>query len=204
VPVGKLRKRLSLPSESVLAERFVLDASVALAWFLRETPAATRYAAAVAALLAQEDVVCVVPAIFHIEVAATLIRKRRDRDAGFGKAKFEAALAHLTNLRIHTELTYYRVDSVALLADRYHVQGFDAVYLDLAARENTPRNDRSRIEKRSTTLEGSSLGGFDGRVSPVGGIPRQVLIQWGISRTTITPSAPSSARSNTASRCLAR
>lgn len=123
-----------LLSESVLAERFVLDASVALAWFLHETEGATRYAAGVARLLAQEDVVCVVPAIFHIEVAATLVRKRRDRQAGFGKAKFEAALALLADLRIHTELTYYRVDSVALLAERYHVQGFDALYLDLAVR----------------------------------------------------------------------
>jgi predicted nucleic acid-binding protein len=121
-----------------LAERFVLDASVALAWFLRDTPAATRYAAAVAILLAQEDAVCVVPAIFHIEVAATLVRKRRDRHARFGKTKFESALAHLADLRIHTELTYYRVDTVALLAQRYHVQGFDAVYLDLAARLKLP------------------------------------------------------------------
>jgi predicted nucleic acid-binding protein len=121
-----------------LAERFVLDASVALAWFLRDTPAATRYAAAVAGLLAEEDAVCIVPAISHIEVAATLIRKRRDRKAGFGRAKFEAALSHLTDLRIHTELTYYRVDGVALLAERYHVQGFDAIYLDLAARLKVP------------------------------------------------------------------
>jgi predicted nucleic acid-binding protein len=121
-----------------LAERFVLDASVALAWFLRDTEPATRYAAGVAELLAREDAICVVPAIFHIEVAATLIRKRRDRQARFGKSKLETALSHLTSLRIHTELTYYRVDSITTIAERYHVQGFDAVYLDLAARLKLP------------------------------------------------------------------
>lgn len=161
--MGTPRGRLSLPSESVLAECFVLDASVALAWFLRDTPAATRYAAAVAGLLAQEDAICVVPAIFHIEVASTLIRKRRDRNAGFGKAKFEAALAHLTDLRIHTELTYYRVDSVALLAERYHVQGFDAVYLDLAVRLKVPlatidRGLRSAARRWNVALMAPSTG----------------------------------------------
>lgn len=99
----RVRGKHSLPSESALAERFVLDASVALACFLRDTEAATRYAHAVAELLALEDAVCVVPAIFHIEVAATLMRERRDPHARFGKAKFDAALAHLADLRIHAE-----------------------------------------------------------------------------------------------------
>jgi len=161
---GRLRARRWLPSASVLAERFVLDASVALAWFLRETEPATRYAAAVLASLAEEDAVCVVPAIFHVEVAATLIRKRRDRQAGFGKAKFESALACLADLRVHTELTYYRVDSIAALAERYHVQGFDTVYLDLALRLKLPlatidRGLRSAARRwKVALLEPSAIG----------------------------------------------
>jgi predicted nucleic acid-binding protein len=121
-----------------LAERFVLDASVALARFLQETDAATRYAASIAEVLARENAICVVPAIFHIEVAATLVRKRRDNTARFGKAKLEAALAQLTRLRLHTELSYYRVDGIVALANQYHVQGFDSIYLDLAARLKLP------------------------------------------------------------------
>jgi hypothetical protein len=52
--------------------RFVLDANVALTWFLSEGETQTAYS-----LLVLEDAVegntCVVPGLWHVEVAARLI-----------------------------------------------------------------------------------------------------------------------------------
>jgi hypothetical protein len=73
--------------------RFVLDANVALSWFLFEGEAQTAYS-----LLVLEDAVdgntCVVPGLWHVEVAARLIRARRNRNAAFGPARMGDALRH--------------------------------------------------------------------------------------------------------------
>ena len=58
--------------------RFVLDASVALAWFLPdEDPALEAYAHGVLNLVKADDAQCVVPTAWHEEVAQVLLKRRR-------------------------------------------------------------------------------------------------------------------------------
>lgn len=46
--------------------RLVLDASVALTWFLSATEEQTRYADVIAALIEHDATICVVPGLWHI------------------------------------------------------------------------------------------------------------------------------------------
>ena len=111
--------------------RFVLDANVALTWFLSEGEAQTAYS-----LLVLEDAVdantCVVPGLWHVEVAARLIRARRNRNAAFGAARMGDALRLLGALDLETHQLALAVTNVADLAMRYHLSAYDAVYFHLA------------------------------------------------------------------------
>lgn len=73
--------------EVALTRQFILDATVALDWLLRETAAAARYAASVAMALADEETTCVVPTLFHIEVASTLMRNGRNPGPALSREK---------------------------------------------------------------------------------------------------------------------
>ena len=111
--------------------RFVLDANVALTWFLSEGEAQTAYS-----LLVLEDAIggntCVVPGLWHIEVAARLMRARRNRNAAFGPARMVDALRLLGALDLETHQFPLAVADIAALASRYHLSAHDAVYFHLA------------------------------------------------------------------------
>lgn len=110
--------------------RFVLDANVALTWFLAEGADQTAYSLLV--LESAIDGTCVVPGIWHVEVAARLLRTRRNHNAGFGAARMENALRFLQSLEVETHQLALEVGNVADLAERYHLSGHDAVYFHLA------------------------------------------------------------------------
>jgi predicted nucleic acid-binding protein len=111
--------------------RFVLDANVALTWFLSEDEAQTAYS-----LLVLEDAVggntCVVPSLWHVEVAARLMRARRNRTAAFGPARMTEALRLLGALDLETHQFALAVTDIVALAARYHLSVHDAVYFHLA------------------------------------------------------------------------
>jgi predicted nucleic acid-binding protein len=117
--------------------RFVLDANVALTWFLSEGEAQTAYS-----LLVLEDAVegnsCVVPGLWHVEVAARLIRARRNRNTAFGPARMVDALRLLGALDLETHQMALAVTNVADLATRYHLSAYDAVYFHLAKSLDLP------------------------------------------------------------------
>jgi predicted nucleic acid-binding protein len=117
--------------------RFVLDANVALTWFLSEGEAQTTYS-----LLVLEDAVdggtCVVPGLWHVEVAARLIRARRNRDTAFGPARMADALRLLDALDLETYQLALAVTNVAEFAMRYHLSVYDAVYFHLAKSLDLP------------------------------------------------------------------
>ena len=117
--------------------RFVLDANVALTWFLAEAEAQTAYS-----LLILENAVggdtCIVPGLWHVEVAARLIRARRNRNAGFNAARMTNALRFLRALDLETHQLALDVGNIADLADRYYLSGHDAVYFHLAKSLNLP------------------------------------------------------------------
>ena len=85
-----------------MAETFVLDASVALAWFIRQSDEQRGYAEAVLNLIHEADTVCVVPSVWHYETGAVLLRENRDKAARFGKIKLQKALETLSGLSLET------------------------------------------------------------------------------------------------------
>jgi len=117
--------------------RFVLDANVSLTWFLAEGEAQTAYS-----LLVLETVIdgntCIVPGIWHIEVAARLMRARRNHKANFGATRMENALRFLHALDLETHQLALEVSNVVDLAERYHLSCHDAVYFHLAKSLNLP------------------------------------------------------------------
>lgn len=117
--------------------RFVLDAGVALVWFLRdEDPEIVRYAAGVLETVEQRSAQAVVPWMWHHEVAAVLLRRRRAHKLSI--EAFEAALEVLGAMSIETHQQAYDVITIVERAQRYGVQVGDALYFDLASSLGLP------------------------------------------------------------------
>lgn len=107
--------------------RIVLDASVAVPWFVPEDDATTRAASEILDSVVDGRLVPLVPELFWFELLATLIR-RTPAPGSAGQA-----LAWLT------ELGFERIPLDPELAARaeeiartYHVTGYDAAYAALA------------------------------------------------------------------------
>ena len=111
-------------------ERVVLDASVTLDWFLPTTPDAAAYAAEVLSAIHGRVVLPMVPDLWHYEVGSVLIAaKRRKRISARRLDAAAAVLADLVPFTINTRLTG---SDVIQRATKFHLQGYDAVYFDLA------------------------------------------------------------------------
>src|SRR5262245_54904894 len=113
---------------------FVLDCSIVLAWYFADE--SSPYADAVA--LALSGASAIVPALFHLEVANTLVvGERRKRST---EAQATAFLAQLSGLPIAVDTqTIARAwsDTIAL-ARAHDLSSYDAAYLELALREALP------------------------------------------------------------------
>ena len=120
-----------------VADRFVLDAGVALAWVLDEEPAMKRYAAAVYEYASEGRIVCV-PALFHQEVAAVMLRGSRREKGRVRKKRVDEFFARLECLNIETITSLDLARELFDLGNRYHLQGFDAVYFHLAVTQKHP------------------------------------------------------------------
>jgi predicted nucleic acid-binding protein len=115
-------------------KRFVLDCSVALAWYFADE--ADPYADAVAKSL--KDATAIVPALFHLEIANILIvGERRKRGT---EAQANTFLMRLAALPLHLDgQTASRAWSDTIALARTHgLSIYDAAYLELAVRELLP------------------------------------------------------------------
>ena len=113
-------------------ERFVLDASVALEWFLPGSREARHYAAAILSGIERDEYTPAVPDFWHYEVASALLAAKRDKRMGAGKLK--NAATRLAALQPETLAIEMRVPEVIAAGLRFHLQGYDAVYFELARR----------------------------------------------------------------------
>ncbi len=115
----------------------VLDASVALAWFLEGDSEPQRgYAQGIGELIADEHPTLIVPSVWHVEVGSALIRDRR---AGrIGADALVSALSRLEQLPIETHHQAYAPRQIVRLAVHYHLAGYDALYLELADKLRLP------------------------------------------------------------------
>jgi len=107
----------------------VLDASVSLAWFLKETPEQAAYAASVSAAAAAGAILHV-PVQWGIEVGHVLLREHRRK--ALASARLHQALEDLDSFDIRVHLEPYTPRSIVALANKYHLQGYDALYFELA------------------------------------------------------------------------
>lgn len=112
-----------------MATELVLDASVSLAWFLKETPERAAYAAAVSAVAA-DGAILHVPVQWGIEMGHVLLREHRRK--ALSRRRLEQAIEDLDSFDIRVHLDFFTARRVVELAQRYHLQGYDAVYFDLA------------------------------------------------------------------------
>ena len=112
-----------------MATELVLDASVSLAWFLKETPERAAYAAAVSAAAA-DGAILHVPVQWGIEMGHVLLREHRRKVLTRGRV--EQAFEDLDNFDIRVHLELFTPRRVVELARRYHLQGYDALYFHLA------------------------------------------------------------------------
>jgi predicted nucleic acid-binding protein len=112
-----------------MAIELVLDASVSLAWFLKETPERAAYAAGVSAAAA-EGAILRVPVQWGVEMGHVLLREQRRKVLKRGR--LQQALEDLDSFDIRVHLELFTPRRVVELARRYHLQGYDALYFDLA------------------------------------------------------------------------
>lgn len=121
--------------KAAATKRFVLDASVAVAWCFEDK--ATKFTESVLDLLAA-GAEALVPAIWPVEVAnALLIAERRNRIV---LAQVTALLQRIAALPIAVlPIDSSRAfDHILPVARQQSLSGHDAVYLDLALRQGLP------------------------------------------------------------------
>ncbi len=113
--------------------RFVLDASVTLAWCFEDTASSV----ADAALAALEDGgEAIVPAIWRLELANVLVMaERRKRISEADTVRFLSLVANLP-IRVGADLG--SIESIVSLARSHGLTAYDAAYLDLAQRSGLP------------------------------------------------------------------
>ena len=120
--------------KSAFDTKFVLDCSIVFAWYFADE--ADDYADAVAESMSSTT--AIVPSVFHLEVANTLVvGERRKRST---EAQATAFLARLSGLPIISdEQTALRAWAEIVALARVHgLSSYDAAYLELAARLAVP------------------------------------------------------------------
>jgi len=93
------------------AKRFVLDASVAVEWFLPSGGPGGRYAEGILERIGGEELVPAVPDLWHYELGSVLIAARRDKR--ISAAKLRASQLAIRGLQL--EMLAIEIDAAALV-----------------------------------------------------------------------------------------
>ncbi len=118
---------------------FVLDASVALSWLLRDADAREApYAFAVLKALRGGGVAASVPITWGLEIANVL--SRAERKDQLTEAQSEAFLEMVQSTQIEADSATFTqaLTDTLQLARRYRLSSYDASYLELALRAALP------------------------------------------------------------------
>jgi predicted nucleic acid-binding protein len=117
-----------------LTPAFVLDCSVALAWFFADE----RSAYADAVLLRLPSAAAVVPALWHLEVANGMIQgEKRRRSTPAQAARFAEFLAPLP-ITVDRDTIGRAWSDTLHVARSFGLSAYDAAYLELALRRGLP------------------------------------------------------------------
>jgi predicted nucleic acid-binding protein len=116
--------------------RFVLDASVALAWFV-DHPVA-RYAIQIKKALVQ-DSRAVVPALWHLELAnGFAVAERRGILSAADVTQGVRDIEQLLTRAIESTAEFVSIRQALATARAFQLSAYDAVYLNVARRETLP------------------------------------------------------------------
>lgn len=114
---------------------FVLDASVTLAQYLPATVSQREYAAKVTDLI-RNGAVPLVPALWGMEIGAVLIRFKRSKT--INATLFDMAMQDLEKMPFDVHDKIYGPPDIVSVAKAYNLQGYDAVYFDVAKSRGLP------------------------------------------------------------------
>ena len=117
-------------------ERFLLDASVAVEWFLPGGGPGARYAESVLERVSAGELVPSVPDLWHYEIASVLIAAKRDKR--ISAKKLRSSQVSIRGLQLETLAIELNAADLVDLSQRYHLQGYDTVYFETARRLAIP------------------------------------------------------------------
>lgn len=115
------------------AQRVVVDASIALAWFLPDSTASVLYARRVLEAQESRKITALVPDFWAAEIAHRLLKAARSKPSPL-LASLDQAVAAIDQLPRELHPAPRRATDIAALALRYHLQSWDALYFDIAVR----------------------------------------------------------------------
>ncbi len=135
-------------------KRFVLDASVALRWFLDVS--VPPYADRVKQLLIKGGRAAV-PALWHLEMSNGLaVAERRSILSAQSVDQVLLAIEQIVSQRVDTSSTFVSTRQALETARAFKLSAYDAVYLDLARHEKLPLatlDDRLRAAAAQAGVE---------------------------------------------------
>jgi predicted nucleic acid-binding protein len=135
--------------------RFVLDASVALRWFLANPVPA--YARQVRRLML-EGARAVVPALWHLEMANGLaVAERRGILTAVDVDQSLGDIEQLLGQAIESDSGLVSARQALATARAFRLSGYDAVYLDVARRERLPLATLDAELRAAATQAGVAL-----------------------------------------------
>jgi len=135
----------------------VLDASVALAWFV-DHPVPTQ--AIQARDLLSEGSLAVVPALWHLEMANGFAMAERRRILRTGTIdECLIKLGQLLAQRIETDSTAISVREALTTARSFHLSAYDAVYLNTARNHGLPLATLDRDLRAAAIKAGIEVAG---------------------------------------------
>lgn len=137
--------------------RLVLDASVALAWFIDHP--VPRQASQARDLLLERGL-AVVPALWHLEMANGFAMAERRRI--LSPSAVDECLIKLSQLlahRIETDTTSVSIREALTTARSFHLSAYDAVYLDTARNHGLPLATLDRDLRAAAIKAGIEVGG---------------------------------------------
>lgn len=124
---------------------FVIDNSVVMAWFFEDE--SSDYTVSVLESLTKYD--CIVPSIWPLEVANTLlVGERRGRTTEAKAARFITLLNSLP-IQVDPETTRHALLDTLQLAREHNLSSYDAAYLELAMREGVPIATQDKALKKA-------------------------------------------------------
>ncbi len=136
--------------------RFVLDASVALTWLLRDAGDGGA-AFALVESLARPDTEIRVPATWHLEVANVVVRAEIRSQVTAAESSAFLDLVLRAPIETDPATAELALSATLALARRHRLSSYDASYLELACREALPLATLDADLARAARVEGVAL-----------------------------------------------